>query len=224
MHSKHRQRMREKLLAGGEFAPHETLEMLLTFAIPRKNTNDIAHRLLQRFGSMDAVFSAPYEELIEVRGMGTHSAILIRTVALLQQYSPEKRGEPGECLDSIGKLSAYGKALFEGMTEEAVYAVLLDSRLCLVDCVCLADGSRSDAEVRLFDIAACPSLSRSTAAVIFHNHPDGNTAVSDADRDFVGRTAELFAMRGVEVIEHFVVAGDSCVAHMKSHREDAPER
>lgn len=220
MHSKHRQRLKNKLLTGSEFPPHELLEMLLGFAIPRKNTNDIAHRLLERFGSPDEVFNAPYEELISVRGMGAHSAFLIRTVSQIRQQSREWRGGTGICLDSIGKLSKYGKALFEGMTEEAVYAVLLDSQLCLVDCVCLAYGACSDAEVRLFDIASCASVRRSTAAVIFHNHPEGTLDVSEADRDFMARTVELFAMRGIEVIEHIVVAGDTCVAQMQGTHDN----
>ena len=210
MHEKHRQRMRNKLLSGGQFPPHEFLEMLLCYAIPRKNTNDIAHRLLERFGSVNAVFHASREELESVRGMGEQSAFLIKRVAMTGRYAAETHGEIGQCLDSAGKLIAYGKALFEGLTEEAVYAALLDSRLCLVDCICLADGSRKEAEVRLVDLASCPSLSKCAAAVVFHNHPDGNPEISDADRDFVSRTAELFAMRDVEVIEHIIVTNHQC--------------
>ena len=216
MHSGHRQRMREKMLAGEDFPPHELLEMLLGFAIPRKNTNDIAHRLLERFGSLEDVFGAPYEELIAVRGMGVRSAFLMRVIFLVFRCLEKERSKERLCLDSLGKLGQYAEVLFGGMRCEAVYAVLLDSRLCLVDCIRLAGGSSTGAEVGLDSIANCPSLGRSAAAVILHNHPEGDPTASEEDRDFVARAAELFAMRGVEVIEHLVVAGNRYEALMGS--------
>ena len=216
MHSGHRQRMREKMLAGEDFPPHELLEMLLGFAIPRKNTNDIAHRLLERFGSLEGVFGAPYGELIAVRGMGVRSAFLMRVIFLAYRYLEKEHSKERLCLDSLGKLGKYAEVLFGGMKCEAVYAVLLDSRLCLVDCIRLAGGSSTGAEVGLDSIVNCPSLGRSAAAVILHNHPEGDPTASEEDRDFVARAAELFAMKGVEVIEHLVVAGDRYEALMGS--------
>ena len=140
-------------------------------------------------------------------------------MAMLERSSRTKSSEAGLCLDSIGKLAKYGIALFEGMTEETVYAVLLDSRLCLVDCVCLAGGTHTDSEVKLFDIASCPSLGRSAMAVLLHNHPDGSAEISDADRDFAARTCELFAASGVEIIEHIVIAGERYRTVMSDREE-----
>lgn len=214
MHSGHRQRMREKMLSGNDFPPHELLEMLLTFAIPRRNTNDIAHRLLERFGSLEGVFAAPYGQLVAVRGMGKCSAFLMRLIFLVLRYLEKRRAGEGILLDSVSKLGKYATVLFGGMTCEAVYAVLLDSRLCLVDCIRLAGGSSNCAEVGLDSIVGCSATGRSVAAVIFHNHPDGDLTASEADRDFVARAAELFAMSNVEVIEHIVVAGDRFEALM----------
>ena len=222
IHCKHRQRMKEKLLADGEFASHELLELLLSFAIPRKNTNEIAHRLIDRFGSLESVFNAPCEEVAAVRGMGLHSALMLRTVAATWRRVREEN-DSKKTFDTMDKLTEYGTALFEGMTCESVYVLLLDSQLRMVDTVCLADGSGSDAEVRLGGIAACPVSERCVAAVVYHNHPDGNPNVSEADRDFAARTAELFAMQGIEVIEHIVVTGKKFLMLVGESKENQPE-
>ena len=209
MHSGHRKRMREKMLEEGEFPSHELLEMLLAYAIPRKNTNELAHRLLMRFGTLEGVFGASYDDLLSVRGMGEQSAFLLRLSAITFRRLRGDVCDVDVCLDSVSKLGKYGEVLFHGATEESVYAALLDSRLHLIGCVRLAGGNSFGAEIGLDSISRDPAIKRSTAAVIFHNHPDGTLDISDEDRDFVVRVAELFAMEGVEVMEQIVVAGEN---------------
>ena len=78
-HAGHRQRLRERFLKMGldSFEPHEVLELLLTYSIPRKNTNVIAHKLIDKFGSISAVFDAPCEALMSVDSITENSAVLI---------------------------------------------------------------------------------------------------------------------------------------------------
>ena len=81
-HAGHRQRMRERFLAGGleGFADHEVLELMLFYAIPQRNVNPLAHRLLDRFGTLHAVLEAPVEELMKVEGVGQYAALLLSLV------------------------------------------------------------------------------------------------------------------------------------------------
>ena len=78
-HAGHRQRMRERFRAGGleGFADHEVLELMLFYAIPQRNVNPLAHRLLDRFGTLHAVLEAPVEELMKVEGVGQYAALLL---------------------------------------------------------------------------------------------------------------------------------------------------
>lgn len=94
-HAGHRQRMRERFLAGGleGFADHEVLELMLFYAIPQRNVNPLAHRLLDRFGTLHAVLEAPVEELMKVEGVGQYAALLL---SLFSHGRPAAGDEPGE--------------------------------------------------------------------------------------------------------------------------------
>ena len=90
MHKQHRQRMKKRFLSEGlkNFEPHNVLELLLFYSIPQKDTNETAHALIERFGSLSGVFDAPFEELMRVKGIKEHSATLIKLVPeLAQRYS-----------------------------------------------------------------------------------------------------------------------------------------
>ena len=215
MHSGHRERMKKKFLLGGQFPDHEMLEMLLAFSIPRRNTNDIAHRLLATFDTLDGVFAADYDQLLGVRGIGPQSAFHIKLVARLRNGDERDPDEGGIYLDSVGKMGEYAKELFLGMDREAVYAVLLSGSLRVTDCVCISGGEYSEAEVDTTGILASPWLLRTSAVVLLHNHPDGVLEESDEDREFVARISELLAMSGITVIENLLVCGDRYVPLMK---------
>ena len=80
IHDGHREKMRRRFLTAGlePFADHEALELLLYYAIPRRDTNPIAHALMERYGSLSAVLSAPAEDLQKVAGVGESAAVLLR--------------------------------------------------------------------------------------------------------------------------------------------------
>ena len=82
LHENHRARMQERVARDGleSLAEHEALEYLLFLAIPRKDTNELAHRLIQHFGDFCKVMEAEPEELQRVEGIGPRSANLIHTV------------------------------------------------------------------------------------------------------------------------------------------------
>ena len=129
-HIGHRQRMRERFLNESieNFASHEALEILLFYAIPRGNTNDIAHALIDRFGSLSAVFDARIEDLCQVDGIGESSAILIKMMPqLFRKYETDKLKERDMALNSAELVAKYASKYFIGYTEERLYLMCLDS-------------------------------------------------------------------------------------------------
>lgn len=217
MHDGHRERMRKKFLAGVRFADHEMLEMLLTFSIPRKNTNEIAHRLLTAFGSVDGVLSADYEQLLTVRGIGPQSAFQIKLVGALRGVE-RSEDEGGLYLDTVDKLGAYAVELFAGSDKEAVWAVLMTGSLRVTDCVCISGGGYGNVDVDVTRLLSSPWLLRSASVAILHNHPDGALEASEEDREFAARVSELLSMSGIAVVENLVVSGDRFLSLMQDMR------
>ena len=113
-HAGHRKRKKEQFLRCGldAFAPHEALELLLFYAIPRADTNAMAHALLVRFGSLDGVFRAPVEELMRVEGVGESAALLLHLVPQLYKRSQTDLDRRGQAIPDAVAAGDFFKKYF----------------------------------------------------------------------------------------------------------------
>ena len=109
IHDGHREKKRQQFLQHGldSFADHEVLELLLFYAIPRKDTNPIAHALMDRFGSLDAVLAAPVEELCQVKGVGESAAALLKLIPQVYRRSRIAAAERERVLNSSQRAGDY---------------------------------------------------------------------------------------------------------------------
>ena len=123
IHDGHREKMRRRFLQGGldNFADHEALELLLFYAIPRRDTNPIAHALMERYGSLSAVLSAPVEDLQKVEGIGESAAILLRLAPLLTRKARLAEREKETVLNSSERAGKYLLERFAGEKHEVIY-------------------------------------------------------------------------------------------------------
>ena len=94
VHDGHRKRVKEEFLKSGldHLPPHRVLELLLFYSIPQGDTNELAHALIRRFGSLSAVLDAPYEELVKQPGVGLHTASHIRLISSVARPATRTRG------------------------------------------------------------------------------------------------------------------------------------
>ena len=143
VHEGHRQRKKEQFREHGldAFADHEALELLLYYAIPRQDTNPIAHRLIERFGSLEGVFSAPAYELQKVEGVGENAATLIRLLFPLCRRVRTSGGRHEVIFNTRENIGSYFIELFLGERREVFYEVCLDAKGKLLACYRLAEGS-----------------------------------------------------------------------------------
>ena len=213
-HSGHRARMRKRFLDHGldNFDDHNALELLLFYALPRKDTNALAHGLMRRFGSLDAVFDAPVEELMAVEGMGQSAAALIRLVPALGRRYRMRRDEPGQILRDTEAAGRYLVPRFLGERDECVLLVCLDAKMKLLACQELGRGDVRHTGLNLRKLAET-ALSRNAAAVILaHNHVSGVALPSPEDRETTARAWQLLQTLNVELIDHIIVGGDDFVS------------
>ena len=212
--------MRARFIRSGSdsFADHELLELLLFYAIPRENTNGMAHDLLERFGSIHGVASAQIDELMLVDGIGERAAVLIKlAMTFAKRCSFEELGSPKK-LDSLEKIVQYGKSLFMGSNTETVYLLLFNNALSLIDCRCVAFGSINEVRPIVRIIAERSITKKASSALILHNHPKGVAEPSDNDLHFSHLVDHELDILGVYLVEHVIIAPDGFFPIMKNSR------
>ena len=128
IHENHRARMQERVAHNGmeSLAEHEVLEYMLYLAIPRQDTNPLAHRLIDHFGSFCRVMEATPQELMQVKGVGPRSAQLISDIMEFGRYYAVKKRKKQATLDTTANAIEYIKPLFLGLQNEVLYIILMD--------------------------------------------------------------------------------------------------
>ena len=212
LHDGHRQRKRERFLKQGAdgLADHEVLELLLYYAIPRRDTNELAHRLIQHFGTLDAVFQAPPEALMQVSGIGENAAVLLNLVPAAQRCA--RRSVSAErILNSVERCGAYFMDLLDGQRRELLYQVCLDGKGKVLSCKCLSQGSADMTSLSIRQVVENALLSGAAGVVLGHNHPSG-VALPSADRAATLQVRDALATMDIRLLDHIIVADGDFVS------------
>ncbi len=220
-HTGHRERMRERFDRDGDmssFAPHEALELLLTYAIPRKDTNPIAHRLIDHFGSLHAVLEAPVDELIKVSEIGPRAAQLLSMMLPLYRLYENDRLQPRIELSSYRGLRDYCWSLYRGVNIEKFYLIALDSQLKLIGIRLIAEGTLDEVPVYPREIVALLLRQNASGAVITHNHPGQTAEPSDADIRLTRQLRGLLEALSITLYDHVIVGSDGTYSFAQKGR------
>lgn len=214
IHDGHREKKRQQFLQHGldSFAEHEVLELLLFYAIPRKDTNPIAHALMDRFGSLDAVLAAPVEELCRVKGVGESAAALLKLIPQVYRRSRMAAAERERVLNSSQRAGDYLLELFTGETAEVLYELCLDRKGKLLACRRVGEGGVSSINVDLRKIVENALLTGASGVILSHNHPSGIALPSADDCAATVRVKEALKTVGLVLVDHIVVADGDYVS------------
>ncbi len=212
-HNGHRNRLRKKFLNNGfdGMEKHEALELVLYYGIPRKDTNPIAHKLLEYFGSISAVMDAPIDKLKEA-GISENCAIYLKMIPqICRMYMEDKHNNKDKIIDSdnIGDKLKYK---FVGRDYEAVILMLMDSKYKEIFCGVVSKGSVSACEVYVRKIIELAVLYNAKFAVLSHNHPSGLALPSNDDIVTTKKIYNALRLIDVVLIDHIIVADDDYVS------------
>lgn len=213
VHDGHRQRKKEQFRDDGlrSFADHEVLELLLYYAIPRKNTNEIAHRLLKRFGTLDQVVHAPLKELKQIEGVGVNAALLLQLIPAVNQRIARSE-KVDEILNSVEKSGQYFMRLFRGERREVIYMVCLDQKCKVLSCCRLAEGDVNVAPLSIRQAAERALTSNASMVQLAHNHPSGIALPSEEDIYVTRMIKEILHPLNIRLTDHIVVADGDFVS------------
>lgn len=218
VHSGHRERVKNLFLKNGldYFEPHTVLELLLYYSIPMKDTNPVAHRLLEKFGSFSAVFDAPIEELTKVEGVGKSTAVLIKLIPQLSRRYQEDLDRDKNVIFSYDEAGGYLLKKFIGRQNEVVVLMLLDSKSRVVYCDIVNEGTATAANIYIKKIVRLCVQYNAVYAVLSHNHPSGNCLPSKQDLETTRWVFEALGTVEVKLLDHIIVSGGDYLSIAKS--------
>ena len=218
IHTEHRQRVKDRFLKSGldDFSDYQALEMLLFYGIPQGDTNPVAHALIENFGSISQVLEAPVEELVKVKGVGQHTAILIRMVHDLCRFYQVDRNTNVTILPTIEDCARYLLPFFYGRRVETVFLLCLDAKCKVLCCREVGEGSVNSAVISTRKIVEMALSANATTVVLGHNHPSGIAVPSDADIQTTCRIAAALKCVDIHLADHIVVAEEDYVSMVQS--------
>ena len=218
IHRGHRERLKQRFLEEGldNFTDIQVLELLLFYAIPRSDTNPIAHGLLSHFGSLSQVLEADVEELKKVPGIGDHAATLLALVIDLCRYYQVNCAQQTQMLTTLEDCGKYLVPRFFGRTKETVFLLCLDAKCKVLCCKEIGEGSVNTASVSVRKVVETALAANATTVVLAHNHPSGIAVPSNEDIQTTRRIAAALNAVEIYLADHIVVADGDYVSMVQS--------
>lgn len=216
-HDGHRNRMRQRYLTTGfdSFEDHEILEMILYNCYRRINTNNIAHKLLEKFGSISAVLEAPIDELMKA-GISESAAVYLRMIPDVCRVYLNDRNNNKSKIISLDTVGDYFVTKYIGRSDEHLYLLLMDSKCKELYCGVVSTGTLQSSDVPMRKIVDLAMRYNASNAVIAHNHPSGVALPSRADINATNVLCNTLAVIGVRLVDHIIVADDDYISLRES--------
>ena len=218
VHDGHRQRLRSRFLKEGldNFEQINALELLLFYCIPRKDTNELAHALIDHFGSFHQVMDATPEELMAVPGIGEGTATFLPLISAACRYYRVSQVKNVCVLDTIEKCGDYLVNFFHARKNEMVFLLCLDAKCKVIVCREVGEGRVNSAGISARKVTEIALGAKATTAILAHNHPSGIAVPSDDDVVTTRQIARSLGAVGITLADHIVVAEDDYVSMAQS--------
>ena len=207
IHDGHRARLRARYIEEGlaHFNEIDTLELLLFYAIPRRDTNELAHLLLQQFGSLDGVLGATTGDLCAVPGISENTAVLLHLFNDVARKCEISR-QSIRIVNSSQDAGTFLLPYFYGLRDETVYLLCLDAKGKVLDCRALFKGSANGVAIAIRKIVEVALSVNATSVIMAHNHPGGLALPSAEDRAATLRIRAALQNLDILLIDHIIVA------------------
>lgn len=218
IHDGHRQRLKSRFRKEGldNFDELYVLELLLFYCVPRRDTNPLAHKLLEKFGSLTGVLDAKPEELEKVEGVNESISTFLSLITQIGRYYQIKQSEPGQILRTIEQCGNYLVPYFFGREVETVFMLCLDAKCKVLCCKKVGEGSVNSANIPVRRIVEMALAVNATTVVLAHNHPGGLAIPSADDIETTHRVAKVLEAVDIILADHIVVSKDDFVSIVQS--------
>lgn len=218
IHEGHRKRMLNRFRTEGldNFEPVQVLELLLFYAVPRRDTNELAHALLDRFGSVARVMDASVSELMKVAGMGEYAATFLHLVKSAGRYYQIDSTQKGVQIRDTEECGRYLLPYFIGRQVETVFLLCLNANCNVISCREVGEGEINSAVISPRAIVEIALAEKASTVVLAHNHPSGVALPSQEDVLATRRLAAALETVDVTLFDHLIIADDDYVSLVQS--------
>ncbi|MFI3169312.1 MAG: JAB domain-containing protein [Faecalibacterium sp.] len=210
VHDKHRKRVYQEIAAGGidHWPEHRVMEYLLFFCTPRGDTNPLAHRLIERFGSFAGVLEATEAQLCTVEGVGPSTARFLHAFPAIDRYYIKNKTQKGLRLVTTQVRVEYIMPLFRGRKTEAFYMIAMDERAKLIKPILLTEGSSGSVHVPIPKVVHEAAMSGASCVLFAHNHPNTLAIPSQDDITATGNIIRALGLLEIRVLDHIIVSNE----------------
>lgn len=219
IHRGHRERMRQRFLKeGGEgFHDHELLEMLLYYAVPRGDTNPLAHKIIKEFGSLLNLIQAEPVDISRLCGVGKNTAILISLQKEISKRCIQARWRDRPVLNSLSKATEYCISLMAYKNKETFYAICLDNKRRVINTVQITEGTISVATIHPRTVVETVLKLQASSVILTHNHPNGACKPSFEDIQTTTKLGKLLYAMEVQLIDHIIVGDNTTFSFLENN-------
>lgn len=213
IHVNHRQRLQQQIFLSNLNSMNEIqmLEYILTLSIPRIDTNPLAHKLLDEFGSLYNVLDSDYTTLMKVNGVGKKTAMMLNSLRkLIYYYRESKREKTNTVLDTPTKIMDFFRDFLEGKPNEELYIACLNGKHELLKVENIGSGDSNSLSVPIRKVTELSLKYNASMVIIGHNHPQGDPSPSYEDLNTTSRIAEALAVFNIPIIDHIIVGKNDC--------------
>jgi DNA repair protein RadC len=203
----HRRRLKEKFaeLGIGAFHDYEVLELLLTYAIPRRDVKPLAKNLLAQFGSLKGIMDAQSSDLKQVEGIGLHTALLIKLIKEVAALYLKERAKEKAQISCTRELFDYCQTAMGGLKDEQFRVIYLDAQNRIIDAETIQEGIVNQAVVYPRKVLEKALRHKASAIILVHNHPSGHVKPSEADIRLTRTIQDTARMLDILVHDHIIV-------------------
>lgn len=214
VHAGHRERVRKRYVEEGldSFKDHEILELILYYCIPKRDTNELAHRMISEYGTLTDLMEADPLDLVRRCKVSLNTAILVSMfVPLTRRYMRGKWGER-PVINSSSKAGEYALSLFAGRIYEVFFTICLDSQNRVNHAALVHEGTINEAPVYPRIIVETALRHKANSVILAHNHPGGSLKPSGADIEVTKKIYAALKPISINVVDHIITAGDRYIS------------
>lgn len=206
-HAGHRQRLKDKVRKTNlrTLADHEIIELLLTYTIPRKDTNPIAHNLLHSFSGLSGVIDASAKDLQKLDGVGEETALFFKVLSELFEIYKENKGKSTDKLTSTAKCVEYFRKNYEVSSDEYMVVLCLSKMGKIVNSFYEKGYNDHEITIDLKEFASKINVHNANSIVVFHTHPHGDVMPTIEDTEATQRIYNICSVFGIRLLDHIIV-------------------